>query len=913
MKNTPSAKPTLLDVDERIKAEIAHPASEEIFQNVFDHSVVAQSITYINSSMHANRAFYQLLGYEKEDRSQINRPDITHPDDVEMSQKYIDQLLSGEADSARFTKRYIKKDGSIVWVDMHTVLLKDASGKPLYYISTAIDITERKQAEEALRRKTALLEAQLNSTLDGIIVVDNDGKKILQNKRTVELWKIPQHIADDPDDSAQIRHVMHSTKNPTQFVEKITHLYKHPNETSHDLVELTDGTVLERYSAPVIGDNDRNYGRIWTFHDVTKSKKAEETLRESEIKQSVMVANISDVIAIMDINGIVRYKSPNIEKWFGWKPEDLIGTDGWATVHPDDVERIQKEFFALLQKDDVVKTVDYRYKCKDESFKHIELTAKNLMSDPVIGGVLMNYHDISERRLAEEALQMSEQKYSSLFNAMLEGFALHEIICDDGGNPVDYRFLDMNPAFERLTGLVKSDVIGKTVLNIMPSIESYWIERYGHVALTGEPVYFENFAAELKKHFEVTAFRPAPGRFACIFVDITERKNAEEEKAKLEAQLQQAQKMESVGRLAGGVAHDFNNMLSVILGHVELAKDKLDPDRAILDDIEAIEKAARRSADLTRQLLAFARKQTVQPQVLDLNQTVEGMLKMLRRLIGEDIDLEWQPNLKLHPVNVDPSQINQILVNLCINARDAIGDVGKITIETGNKTFDREYCALHPGYIEGEYVQVIVSDNGCGMDKETKVHLFEPFFTTKEVGKGTGLGLATVFGIVKQNNGFINVYSEPGNGTTFKIYLPMHSGEMGHTVSVAARAAVRGSDVILLVEDEPSILNMTKMMLEGRGYTVVAAGTPGEAVRLAAEHPSEINLLITDVVMPEMNGRDLAKNLLTIYPRMKRLFMSGYTSNVIAHHGVLDKGVHFIEKPFSRADLDAKVREALDG
>ena len=299
--------------------------------------------------------------------------------------------------------------------------------------------------------------------------------------------------------------------------------------------------------------------------------------------------------------------------------------------------------------------------------------------------------------------------------------------------------------------------------------------------------------------------------------------------------------------------------------------------------------------------------------MLDLNETVEGMLKMLRRLIGEDIDLSWLPGKDLWPVKMDPSQIDQILANLCVNARDAISGVGKMTIETGNRIFDEDYCAAHPGFVPGEYVMLAVSDNGCGMDKETQLHIFEPFFTTKEMGKGTGLGLATVYGIVKQNNGFINVYSEPGQGTTFSIYLPRHIGKAEQTQKEdPSEPAAHGSETILLVEDEPTVLEMTRMMLEKLGYTVLAAATPGEAIRLAEAHTGEIHLLMTDVVMPEMNGRDLVRNLLTRYPNLKSLFMSGYTADVIAHHGVLDPGVNFIQKPFSIKNLAAKVREVLD-
>ncbi|MDG4475635.1 ATP-binding protein [Thiovibrio frasassiensis] len=394
--------------------------------------------------------------------------------------------------------------------------------------------------------------------------------------------------------------------------------------------------------------------------------------------------------------------------------------------------------------------------------------------------------------------------------------------------------------------------------------------------------------------------------------DVTDRKRNEAEKEKLQAQLLQSQKMESVGRLAGGVAHDFNNMLQTILGYCDLSLSELEATNPLHENLREIHKAAMRSADLTRQLLAFARKQTVSPKILDLNDTVGGMLKMLQRLLGEDIDLAWLPGHDLWPVKMDPSQLDQILANLAVNARDAIADTGKITIETENVSRDAAYCADHPDCLPGEYVLLAVSDNGCGMDKEILAQIFEPFFTTKEKDKGTGLGLATVYGVVRQNNGFINVYSEPGQGTTFSIYLPSFSSEeVTPTETRLAEEPTGGTETVLLVEDEATLLHLGKTILQRLGYTVLAASTPMAAIELAQEHPGEIHLLITDVVMPEMNGRDLAKRLVSLRPTMHCLFMSGYTANVIAHHGVLDTDIHFIQKPFSIDDLARTARETL--
>jgi CheY-like chemotaxis protein len=329
--------------------------------------------------------------------------------------------------------------------------------------------------------------------------------------------------------------------------------------------------------------------------------------------------------------------------------------------------------------------------------------------------------------------------------------------------------------------------------------------------------------------------------------------------------------------------------------------------------MQEIQKAAKRSANLTRQLLAFARKQAIAPKVLDINETIEGILKMLRRLIGENIDLAWFPKQDLWTVKVDPSQVDQVLTNLCVNARDSIESVGKVTIETDNMNFDMENCRDHLGFLPGDYVMISVSDNGFGMDKETLGNIFEPFFTTKDFGEGTGLGLSTVYGIVKQNNGFINVYSELGHGTTFKIYFPRYVEKVSQSqMQRPEKPAVIGDETILLVEDEKAILRMTTTMLESLGYSVLAASSPTAAMHIGESHPGKIDLLMTDVVMPEMSGPELAKRMLHLYPKLRCLFMSGYTANVIAHNEILDEGVYFLNKPFEIKDLATKVREAFD-
>lgn len=514
--------------------------------------------------------------------------------------------------------------------------------------------------------------------------------------------------------------------------------------------------------------------------------------------------------------------------------------------------------------------------------------------------------DITERKTTEFALKESEERFRKLHNASFGGIVIH----DKGF------ILECNKGLSDITGYEYGELIGMDGLLLISPDTRDKVLNHIH---TGYEQPYE--AKGIRKNGELYPLRlearaiPYKGKEVRVveFRDISPEKKAEKEKENLESQLRQAQKIEAIGRLAGGVAHDFNNMLGVIIGHAEMALETLDPAEPLYTDLDEIRKAADRSADLTRHLLAFARKQNISPVVIDLNKTLSGMSSMLKRLIGEDIDLAWLPGEDIWSVKMDPSQLDQILANLCVNARDAIEDVGKVSIETANVQFDETYCENHVGFLPGEYVCIAVSDNGCGIEKEHLDSLFEPFFTTKKAGKGTGLGLATVYGIIKQNKGFINTYSEPGYGTTFKIYIPRYKADATHSSTMKSDLPDEtGHETILLVEDEPAILKITTTMLKKMGYQVLPAESPGEAIRLASQHAGEIQLLLTDVIMPEMNGRDLAQKIVSFSPGIKKLFMSGYTANVIAHHGVLESGVHFIPKPFTRHALGVKIREVLE-
>jgi len=521
-----------------------------------------------------------------------------------------------------------------------------------------------------------------------------------------------------------------------------------------------------------------------------------------------------------------------------------------------------------------------------------------------------------QRAQAEQSLRESERKARAIFDL---AFGFVGLLTPDG------RLVEANRTALDFAGVELADVVGQ------PFWETPWwrhsaamqdqLRQAVRTAADGQTARFEASHLDRDGQEHVIDFSLKPvgdegGRVVLLIPegrDITERKRAEQEKASMQQHLLQVQKMEAIGELTGGIAHDFNNMLSVVIGHTEMAMINLDADDPMRQRLHAIYQAGQRTAGLVRQLLGFARRQTVSPVVIDLNLAISDLLKMLQRIIGEDIDLAWRPGRDLGRVKIDPSQLDQILANLAVNARDAIAGVGsKITIETQNVDIDANDCSGHPGHVPGPYVMIGVSDDGCGMDSDTLGQIFEPFFTTKPVGQGTGLGLATVYGIVRQNEGLINVYSEPGKGTSFKVYLPRVDGA-GQATPATAQAQIvpKGTESILIVEDDDMILDLAQSILSRQGYHVVTAKTPAEAIDWV-EKGQVVELLITDVVMPQMNGKQLALRLGSLLPGLKCLFMSGYTANVIAHHGVLEEGVWFIQKPFNLVALANQVRTVLD-
>jgi len=649
--------------------------------------------------------------------------------------------------------------------------------------------------------------------------------------------------------------------------------------------------------------------------DVTERKRAEEALKESEARFRTLFKMAPMPLVNISLKGKVLDINNSLTQTMGYTLDDLPTLDKvWMLALPDPDLRNQvtsawrKDLEQAKSTNSDMESFESPVWCKDGTSRTM-IFVSALVNDTIIIG----FFDITERREKEAALQKSMELLRATFNATNDGIVVvNKDLKVTQANQQFYKMWQIPAEFQQTDD---NAVLREWIMDQLEDpagfqsmVNTLYHSRIQHMC----EIPLKNGRAVECYSAPMIMDGNEIGR-VWDFRDISERKQAEEERKKLHEQLLQSQKMEAVGVLAGGIAHDFNNMLGAIIGYADLTLEAMEPENRFRKNLDRILDAAKRSADITRQLLAFARKQTIAPVAVNLNESVESVLPMIQRLIGENIELSWLAGAGPCIIKIDPSQLDQILVNFCVNARDAIKNVGRITIETDRVVFDEAYCAAHVGFRPGDYVLLSVSDNGCGIDKATLSHIFEPFFTTKGLGQGTGMGLATIYGIVKQNDGFINAYSEPGIGTTFRVYLPRYTAEAAMIPKTGAQEpAATGHETILLVEDEPMILEMTQAMLEKLGYAVFPVCTPGEALRVAREHTGEIHLLMTDVVMPEMNGRDLARSLRSVRPRLKRLFMSGYTANVIVHNGVLEDHVLFIQKPFSIKNLAAKIREALD-
>ena len=631
----------------------------------------------------------------------------------------------------------------------------------------------------------------------------------------------------------------------------------------------------------------------------TRLQQAQAELRAREQRFRALVENAFDATVLMNGQGMIQWASNSCDRVLGLQTQRLLGSSGFDLLNSQDPRLSRGIWAGLLLHPGQPQQISFRY--GNGELRDIEGVATNWLNDPAVGAVVFNLRDVTERRRAEESLR----KLSSA----VEQSADTVIITDSEGS-IEY----VNPAFEKLTGYCREEVLGQNprLLKSGQQDARFYQELWSTI-LRGQV--FRGVLINRKKNGElydaektITPVLNTGGRITHFISndrDITERR-------KLEEQLLQVQKMDAVGQLAGGVAHDFNNLLMVISSYAELLMDALEEESPLRHHGEEILKAARRAAALTRQLLTFSRKQVQTLRLLDLNVVLRDICETLPRLIGEDIQLTLQLDKGLWPIKADPVQVEQIVMNLATNARDAMPHGGQLSIETRNLELDEAYCHIHPEAARGEHVLLAVSDSGNGIDAAILPHIFEPFFTTKEKGKGTGLGLATIYGIVKQSGGHVTVHSQPGAGTSFKVLLPRASAGDGKQESASRdRQQLHGHETLLLVEDEDAVREAEREYLQQHGYTVLAAPNGPAALELVAKCGCDIQLLVTDVVMPKMSGSQLAEQLVSQRPGLKVLFVSGYAESTVVQHGLAELGSRFLHKPFTLKALAGKVREVL--
>ena len=848
---------------------------------------------------YVNRRFCEYLGVKAEDV--VGRRFIDLLDEDNRRRWIEQQEKRKQGIPTTYELALTRPEGEAMYCVASGAPLLNDDGRYVGSIGILTDITERRRWEEALR----MFRFSVSHAPDAVFWVGREGTFEYVNEQAcrslgytreelmaLRLWDVDPLFPKDRWRDWWDGHWRDGKVGTLQ------------HETRH---RRKDGTVFPvEVSARHIWFKDREF-HVAYVRDITGRKAIAEALRLTQYA----IDRASIACFWKDENGRFTYVNDQACRSLGYTREALLEKNAWDIDVEFDRERFKSCIARLRKKGSV--SFETTHQRSDGSTFPVEITANYVE----FGGREYScayVSDITARKHAEATLQDSIRLLKESQRVARLG----------------------HYAFDVAAGCWESSETVDEILGIddrYPKTVDGWLQLV-------HPEHRREMGAYLSEHVmkernpfdrEYRIVRPADGREIWVYslgrLELDGEGNVRriigtiqdiDERKRLEEQLLQSQKMEAVGQLAGGVAHDFNNMLSVILGYAELMRLRLTPDDPMNRDLMEIEKAATRSRDITRQLLAFSRKQIIAPRVMDLNRQISDTLKGLSRLIGENIHLRFFPEKDLDTIRFDPSQIDQILVNLAVNARDAMPGGGKLTIETANVCIDEDYCRVHAQCKSGRYVLLTVSDNGAGIERADLAHIFEPFFTTKSVDKGTGLGLATVYGIVKQNGGTVNVYSEPGKGTTFRIYFPpvlksVQAGaeKAGETAGKMPPASAKGT--VLLVEDDEMVRNITSAMLKKLGLSVVVAKTPLEALSIFENADTPVDLLLSDVVMPDMSGTELRDRIKAIQPDIKVLFMSGYTSNVIVHHGVLEDGVHFVHKPFSMNDLARKVRDAIEG
>ena len=833
-----------------------------------------------------------------------------------------DRVLDGEILTGMEIRR-LRRDGSPIDLRLSAARLSGSDGIGTGILALIEDVTETRQSAMLLESTEQRLRLILNSIGDGIIAVDPERRILGANPAASRIlgWSEEEITGRDAHT------LLHRDPDTECAVCLTLRDGKARAGEAEDFLRKDGGSVQVEYSCSPLPTRDGLAGAVITFRDVTERKRAEEALRESETKFRELAEKIEDVFYNIDpVEQRILYISPAYEKIWGRTAESLYAEplSFVEAVHPEDRGAVRSMLEA--QGRGAPTDVEYRILRPDGSLRWIRDRSYPVHdADGTLRRTVGVARNITERKLVRDALQENERSLR-LLAAQLEkekrrletaqsvakiGSWETELPSMEGSwSDETYRIFGLSPetfrpaygdSFLSVVHPEDREALDPTLRESLGTVGPHMAEH--RITLPDGSI------RHIEERWRVEhAEDGTPVRVVGTSQDVTDR-------VRLEEQFRHAQKMEAIGQLAGGVAHDFNNMLTVILVRAEQALRKAEAGTPLHKGLTEIHGAAERSAGLTRQLLTYARRQAVRPEVVDANAVIERTLGMLQRLIGESIALSWIPGQELWPIRIDPVQLDQLLANLCINARDAIEDVGRIVIETRNEAFDAEYCRLHPDSKPGRYVLLSVSDNGKGMTRDVQAHAFDPFFTTKEVGKGTGLGLATVHGIVQQHGGFIRLYSEPGNGTSIRIHLPR--AETAGDAATAAEAApapprARG-ETVLLVEDEAMLLDVTTEMLQGLGYTVLRANNPLEALGIAGTGTCDARILLTDMVMPDMSGRVLAERIRSLLPDIRCVFMSGYAAQLLSQDGRSEDAAPYLQKPFSTAELAHSLRRALEG
>lgn len=843
-----------------------------------------------------NRAAVRMFGYGK-DELVGGSTEKLHLDEsrYETFRRGIELALERSEDyRASFKLR--RRDGEILLTEHTVTWVRDDAGDPVVAVSVIRDVTSRRRAETERERLAAILEV----TTDFVGIADADGRTVFLNPAGRRMLGIP---ATERLEGLPLRHY-HPDAVGRLLDEEALPTARREGVWRKETALLTrDGRSIPVSQLVLAHRSDDGEVEFYSTiaRDISERKRAEAELQEREEWYRSLIENVSDAITVISPEDTIRYASPSCRRVFGYEPEEMVGRSPLELFDQNERKAVVEALRRTREIPGSVQNVETRARHKDGGWRQVESVG---LSPPGTDQVIVTSRDVTPRWEAEEALRQSQLMFATVFETipMATGIATAR----------EARFLEVNQNFLELFGRDRSEVIGHTEFELGIWEDPAVRRRIGESIIRAESI--EGIEVKLRGDDGLRtglffAERVDFGGEPCllgIFYDVTDRKAIEE-------QLRESQKMEAIGRLAGGVAHDFNNLLTSIIGFTELTRRETPQDDPRRTDLDEILHAAERAASLTRQLLAFSRRDVLQPQPIELNAIIKGTLEMIRRLMGEDVKVISDLDAELPTVHADPGQIDQIIMNLVVNARDAMPEGGSLTIQTRRVVLSDDSAAAHPGAKPGEYGKLSITDTGHGMDAATQERMFEPFFTTKEPGKGTGLGLATVYGIVSQTDGFIEVESEPDSGTAIHVYLPLDGATAEHPEPVSPSSeSADGSERILVVEDDPAVRSLCRNVLERKGYSVLTATSGDEALQRCRSSPVPIDLLVTDLVMPEMNGRELARQFATLHPGARVLFMSGYADDRVMRWGDLEPGLDWLQKPFTPHELAARVRQALD-